>query len=650
MQKLIQLGQYLFGHLPGNAWAFIGVAVVFIGFWLVGRLLWKRSSAGEAALAGWSLLYVISVSLAVAGLSDLRWTAGLFAVLAVTALVLSRGRVLPAHGGWVALLLIAPVLLVALLMPLMHWDSYWHWVLNGSYLYRFNHFPALPIDGFPSFHPIYPMATSLVYYFGSLATGQFLQTAGLFMNLMLTLVALECATQLLREQSHDAGVTETGALYRYGLPIIAFCIVLSLNPSFRVVNYFSAIADPALGVIVLVMIVRWCSFMGTPGGIAGPDAKRELLLLFLLGALIGGIKHSGWALAFILSASGAFVGIVRRASWPRWFFPAVAVFSGTLFSQVLWSMYRAENLPLTGQFSIKPVSDWRFDLFPGLLQGIRADLNDEPFYYALIAVTTVVGLVALLRRSFIANERLAVLLAFVGVAMPLHFASLLVAYLGTGFNEMEILRAASLHRYSSHIGYAVCVFGLITAASIVIRRVMRSGVLPAGKLAALAVLALYALPLGFNLLLPSVFGAKHFRETYQDLNDSAAKLSSLLPPEDTVAIFGPDWSILFGSYHTWRPEQGGPGPVFKDRKIVASEADLPSATDYLKRWMADPSIDHIWLFDAQVLNTALGHEHARHIFWSRSTGEWRVVQAEAPQPIFRTIDAPPNRIWMADRN
>jgi len=645
MQKLIALGQYLVGHLPGNLWAFIGVGLVFVGFGLVGRLLWKRN-VGEAVLAGWALLYLVSVGAAVLGLTDLRWTAGVFVVLAVVSLMATRGPLLPDGGGWIALLLVAPVLLIALFMPLLHWDSYWHWVLNGSYLYRFNHFPALPLDGFPSFHPIYPMATSLVYYFGSLGTGLFIKSAGLFMNLMLTLVALECVIQLLRGQFREEQVPASGVLYRIGLPIVAFCIVLSLNPSFRAINYFSAIADPALGVIVLVMIFRWCSFMAEPP--SGRDTARELALLFLLGALIGGVKHSGWALTFILSLSGAFVGIVRRVSWPRWLWPSVAAFAGTLLSQMLWSAYLAEYLPIEGQFSIRPLAEWRFDLWPGLLKGIGADLRVWPFYYGLVAATSLFGLAVLLRRSLIANERLAFMLGFVGVAMPIHFASLLVAYLGTGFNEMEILRAASLHRYSSHIGFAACVLGLVAVAAALIRRAPRTLAL-AGKWVAVGALALYAVPFGFNLLMPSILASYHFQKNYQELHDSAENVLRMLPPQDSVAIFGPDWSILFGSYHTWRVSDAAPGPVFKDRKIVVSTADLESAGEYFERWLADGSIDHIWFFDAEVLNTALGLHHARHIIWSRATGEWRVVQ-EGPPTTFQKLAAPPNVIGMLEQH
>ena len=57
------------------------------------------------------------------------------------------------------------------------------------------------------------------------------------------------------------------------------------------------------------------------------------------------------------------------------------------------------------------------------------------------------------------------MLGFVALAMPLHFASLMLADLGTGFADWEIARAASLQRYSMHFGFAACATGLPVAAA-----------------------------------------------------------------------------------------------------------------------------------------------------------------------------------------
>ena len=51
------------------------------------------------------------------------------------------------------------------------------------------------------------------------------------------------------------------------------------------------------------------------------------------------------------------------------------------------------------------------------------------------------------------------------VSAPPVFASLMLAYLGTGFADWEIARAASLQRYSMHFGFAACATSLPVAAA-----------------------------------------------------------------------------------------------------------------------------------------------------------------------------------------
>jgi hypothetical protein len=178
--------------------------------------------------------------------------------------------------------------------------------------------------------------------------------------------------------------------------------------------------------------------------------------------------------------------------------------------------------------------------------------------------------------------------------------------------------------------YAACVFGLVALVTWLLRHAARAAIALTGKRLAIGALGFYAIPLALNILLPAVFAGSFYLKTYKSLSDSAQKMAEIIPPEESVAIFGPEWAINFGSYHSWRPSSKVRGPVFKDRKIVQTTADLESARGYMQRWMADTSIDHIWLFDAEVLTTALGTKHARHILWSRATGQWRVID-ETPE-------------------
>lgn len=635
-QKLLNLAHFFVSHLPLNTWAFLGVFATFLGFWAIGRVILGRRTA-ESALLGWACIYFIALVASVCGFGDLRWLAGLFLALAMGSLFrlfMRRHELLPGIGTLELLLPLLPVVIMTLLMPLMHWDSYWHWVLNGSYLYRFDSFPAVPLGSFPSFHPTYPMATSLVYYFSSLLTGRFVEPAGLFLNVAMSLIALECVLKLLREVvPHDNSFERPGVFYRYGAPVAAFCIVLSLNPSFRVINYYSALIDPTLGVIVLVTVVRWCSYIAgesneepAPRALLPRGSARDLMLLLMLGVLIAGMKPSGWVLALVLSTAGVFVGVVHRAPFMRWLAPAAAVLSGSVLAQLLWQAYLSTHLPVEDQFTIQPLSEWRFDLIPQLLKGIVAELKSSAVYYAMLLLTVVAGLVSLVRARFIKNARLSLMLGFLAVALPIHITSVLAAYLGTGFGDVEIVRAASLHRYSTHVGFAACTLGLVTLAWAVLpyARTRFSGLTRKHALA--LILGLYLIPLGYFVLLPSVRGGSYFLRGFEDLRNTAMRISKTMPADESFVVLGEQWAINFAGYASWNPSAVSHGPSIKGQKIVQSAADLDVARKLLSEWMSDESIDHVWLFNAHLLNVDIGVPDAPNVIWSRASGQWRVVE------------------------
>ncbi len=139
--------------------------------------------------------------------------------------------------------------------------------------------------------------------------------------------------------------------------------------------------------LVLVLVIHWSNLVTcephgaksgdafAPGRANLRDSTRDLLFLFMLGVLISGVKHSGWVLAVLLSFCGVFAAMLQGVPWRRWVAPAMSVIAGSLVAQLLWMRYLAVNLPVPGQFSIKPFNEWRFDLLPGLMQGVLADFG-----------------------------------------------------------------------------------------------------------------------------------------------------------------------------------------------------------------------------------------------------------------------------------
>src|SRR5262245_55880025 len=133
LDKALELARYFLAQVPENALTLGAVAAVFLGFWAIGRVAGNRDGL-EAALTGWALVYLVVILAAVVGVADLRWIAVLFLIATLVGLLVRRRELRPGRALLWLLLPLLPVIVMALLMPLLHWDSYWHWVLNGSYL------------------------------------------------------------------------------------------------------------------------------------------------------------------------------------------------------------------------------------------------------------------------------------------------------------------------------------------------------------------------------------------------------------------------------------------------------------------------------------------------------------------------------------
>lgn len=650
-QKLIDIAQFFLAQVPENFFSLLGISVVFLGFWAMGRVLTGRNSS-EAALLGWASIYCISLCVGFSGVVSLRYVAVLFLVLVVACIVVGGIRVPIIRQALPALVVSLPLIGLALVMPLLHWDTFSHWVLNGVYLYRFDAFPAAPLGGFPSIHATYPPGTSLLYYLASLVVNRFTETAGIFINVSLTLVAMGYVAELIRESVFFRIDGESVAA-RYGIALAAFFIVVALNPCFQAGNYFSGIADPAVGVIVLAIVMRWCSSM-VPIGQAPQDAPRFSLfgtsslcdpaVLFLLGVLLSGVKHSGWTLALILSAAGALTSVVHNVPWRRWSVAALALFAGSMLAHVVWTFYLSSHLPVGDQFSIRPFSEWRFDLLTHLLNGALADVRSYLYYYVLILMTTIAGSITLLRHALLRRSqravpaagnsyavavsnsaRLSMALGFVALAMPAHLLSLFAAYLGTGFTEREIIRAASLHRYSTHVGFSMSVFGLtaILAIMLPLLRNRFSRMTPRRWL--IGITAAYVLLLAGKVALPSLQYGLYYMDN-EALRDSAARAAKILPSTDTFAVLGSEWGVNFANYESWRPRDATHGPMMHAWHRMKTADDVEGGRDAFKRWSTDPLIDHIWILDFPLLASELTDLKGRSLVWSRSTGRWRVIE------------------------
>jgi hypothetical protein len=603
-------------------WSILGIGLVFGAFYLTGRLLPARSH-WESPLLGWSGFYLLSLVTTLSGLSDLRVALAILAFAVVATLTLRRVE-LPKPPRILFFTAAAALLALSVFTPPVYWDSYAHWLPNSAYLFQLDHFPRSPLGNFPSLHPTYPPALPLVIYAGSRLTGHFAELGASVLNVLLSLVVMSAVTHLLRQSIVAASEQNLSApLYRYGIPLLAFCMVIPLNPAIELQHFWSVIADPPLGVVIFIAILAWCRFMA-----GAQEAERFTSIavtLFLLGALIGGLKPSAWLLCFMVSASCGLVAILLRIPVKRWFMPTLALASGGFAAVILWKIYLALHLPIADQFSIQPLHAWRFDLAEEMVRSIVRDFRTHWIYWPYAGLTVAVGLISLLRRATLSDPTTRLLVGVTSVAMLLHVASLLAAYLGTGFDVLEIRQAACFQRYSSQVGYALCVSGLVAFAQKGLAA--RAGRLPSlttAQVTAWGVTACAVLFLALTVRPTLALAVKADRD--EQRRKLALEALKTVPGGTRVAVIGDRWSLNFLRYESWVDLRADERPRWIARHQVVRADTRQSDQALLERWTCDPNIDAILLVDAREFARQSGLNIAPDQIWRRDEHAWRVLR------------------------
>jgi hypothetical protein len=462
MADVLALLTFFSSNLRSGLLAVLGVLAAFVCFFSLGSVLLQRRSA-DAALIGMGVVYLAALLFALAGL-NFKYLFAVFLLLGVSCfLYLAVKFRLPTRVVLLSLALALPLILLGAVLQPFNWDSYSNWLEKVTYLLRYGHFLEAPLD-FPLGHPTYPEALPLVMYFANKITGVYAeatyQVANVFFSLLAVAIVYKAAAQRY-------AVTTPGPSAL--LSVVAFTLIVALNPCIQNVHYWSAMADPAIAVVVFATVVKLVEV----GGSDSPGQKSDLFYVFICGVLLNGIKQASWMISLILILACTAVALRNKDRFKS-HLPVLAAFAlGSALSVMLWSRYLQTSLPIVGHFSVMPFDKWRFDLLGDLAKSSVADvLNFRIYYFAIIALICV-GAVSYFTPRLIKDDSDRRLLMVLSLAMLMHLGSLFLAYLGTGFLESEIRRAASLQRYSAHIGYslfgAACIALLRRVASSVLR-------------------------------------------------------------------------------------------------------------------------------------------------------------------------------------
>jgi FtsH-binding integral membrane protein len=327
----------------------------------------------------------------------------------------------------------------------------------------------------------------------------------------------------------------------------------------------------------------------------------------------------------IIGAATGFVGIVHRVPLRRWLPPASVIVAGTLLSAFLWKVYLNRHLAIPDQFVVRALPDWSFELWDELLLAMLRILKTHTLYSTLVIATLTVGVASLVRRNLIANPTLRLMVGLVCVVMGLHVASLFAAYLGTGFEDWMITTASSFPRYTTQVGYAVCVTGLLMATTVLVPAVSaKLASVPPRRLAMASVLVCVVL-----------FSAMTVRQTLalQDLVRERAHhrevaLAALknVPAGHRVVAAAPKWTLNYLRYVAWAELGPGERPSLVDGLMFYKSDDDCEANRVLANWMANPSIDAVLLVDADAYVKRCARNSSPDRIWWRLAGSWRSIQ------------------------
>ena len=433
--RMAEFARYLIGNASTGVVELLGTLAVFVGFYCVGRLC-GVARVPAAALVGWAAVSLVAVGAAIVGVSSLTVTIGVFVSLGVLGALVRRSAMRDLATSWPWMVSIVPLAGLGTVLPSFYWDGYSHWLPNALYLIEMDHFPVAPLDGVSSDHPTYPPALALVIYLVTAFTRRYSESAGLLTNVLVSAIAVGYLTDSLRPMLFSAPTAvEPSRRSMLVTSSLVAILVFVINPSFQLVHYWSAIADPPLAIVVLVTLGVWCEQLAVdrPVAVAGEsrpridrDERTDWAVLFFLGALIGLIKHSGWQITLVLLGAGAVVCVCRGVPLRRAAKSALAIGLGTGVACAMWKYYLATELPIQERAGevLLPLAEWRYDLLGPLLRAALTDARQYWIYYGTLCAFLIIGIRTLSKSSSGEKSPLNLMLGIASVSLLAHLACL----------------------------------------------------------------------------------------------------------------------------------------------------------------------------------------------------------------------------------
>ncbi len=377
-------------------------------------------------------------------------------VMAIGALVRLADRMPASNFEILAVVVGIPVLTFLNRFGYVSWDDTAHWIPNALYLYVNNDVPRDLIAPLHSGHPGYPYAMAMFTYLASTLAGGFLAQG----DAMLGILGCIALAAILLEFSPVGQLQDEPFVTRLAVGLSAFVFITILNPAFHssfssvgMAEASTSITLAAIGLVLLRIIGR-----DPTAPLDTSRAKRADWHLMLqstaLALLFVQIKQVN-IYVLLLIMGGTVIALLRAGQWNRKYLFLPLALLAPLFVRFIWNHYVEMHIG-GNDFQAQPFSAWRLDLMAPLLLAMGEDAFKHPGLFLGFAVVLAAA-VSIFRRGL--KSSLDCLVVATAVTIVGYQCFLLAAYVGSNFTEIEISRAASYYRYSTHIGYltwAIC--------------------------------------------------------------------------------------------------------------------------------------------------------------------------------------------------
>lgn len=615
----------LLDSLPG----LLGLVLVLAIFGLAGAAISRDRTPILLVVRGWAVATMLAITLPLAGTSGIA--AVLYVMLALAGVGVLRVWKYPldTRSLMPCIVLGLPLIVLSAMVPSIYWDAYTHWLPNAHYLTETDELISAPLRvGFYSFHPTYPPALAMPAYLASQLSGEFaIGTAQSFCSAILILT-LQHAIVAVRTLGQDSNA----ARGKWSAALLALLAIALFNPTlhdFRYaptaqsLQYWSALADPTLAVLVLVTLLVIAQQLAShPLGTQGERKPTQIATLLAVGVLLATLKNSGGGFVAVILIATFVVAVTIRLDRLRTTVTLASLAVGSIVASALWHVYLARSLPLADAYGLMDFEQWRLDQLPLLAVACFDVMAASWPFSVLVSLSLVLGVRAMLRRQRDSILTLDLLLALAGLTFLGHAASMAFAYLTFGFEDYEIAGAHSWQRYVGQAGFACCAAVLIAMLS---RLPARGLSVESGRARRVLLLAGIAAIAYVPTVLSAAGTVGFYQRARQESRELAVESLTRIPPHSRVAVLAEDWSRIFVQYSSWAEFDAASRPHVITFSDMQSQIDIPVGQGVISTWMQDSSIDCILLLNvidfAPVINLPAEPDH----LWCRSDDDWQTL-------------------------